>query len=259
MSKIINIRGLELGAKDPKICVPLTGGTKEALLKEVALAKAACADLVEWRVDYFEQAESIGQTREMAFVMREALGEIPLLFTYRTEDGVHQIAVEDYIKLNKELSATGALDLIDVELFMGDRVCKELISCAHENGVKVIISNHDFGGTPPRQQIVERLARMRKLGADIPKIALMPDNPADVLELLAATYEFSSKFADCPIITMSMKWLGCLSRVCGVFFGSAVTFGATDQTSAPGQLATLDVRSIIKILSSKNEMLGEMI
>lgn len=49
---------------------------------------------------------------------------------------------------------------------------------------------------------------MQELGADIPKIAVMPQSRKDVLTLLSATEEMASKYADRPIITMSMSATG---------------------------------------------------
>ena len=78
---------------------------------------------------------------------------------------------------------------------------------------------------------------MQELDADIPKIAVMPQNKKDVLTLLAATEEMVSEYADRPIITMSMAGTGLISRLCGEVFGSALTFGAVGKASAPGQFS----------------------
>ena len=67
---------------------------------------------------------------------------------------------------------------------------------------------------------------MQELGADIPKIAVMPQSRKDVLTLLSATEEMASEYADRPIITMSMSATGLISRLCGGVLGSALTFGA---------------------------------
>ncbi|WP_257593375.1 type I 3-dehydroquinate dehydratase, partial [Klebsiella pneumoniae] len=40
---------------------------------------------------------------------------------------------------------------------------------------------------PAQEDIIYRLRRMQDLGADLPKIAVMPQSPQDVLTLLAAT------------------------------------------------------------------------
>lgn len=75
---------------------------------------------------------------------------------------------------------------------------------------------------------------MQDMNADIPKIAVMPQNRKDVLTLLAATEEMATNYADRPIITMSMAGTGVISRLCGEVFGSSMTFGAAKKASAPG-------------------------
>ena len=55
----------------------------------------------------------------------------------------------------------------------------------------------------------------QELGADIPKIAVMPTCRRDVLTLLCATEEMYTEHADRPIITMSMAGTGLISRLCG--------------------------------------------
>ena len=93
-----------------------------------------------------------------------------------------------------------------------------MIQEAHSYGVKVIASNHDFAKTPEKDEIVRRLRKMQTLGADIPKIALMPNCKKDVLTLLEATLEMSEQYADRPIITMSMAGTGVVSRLTGETF-----------------------------------------
>ena len=40
--------------------------------------------------------------------------------------------------------------LIDVEMFTGDEIVKQIIESAHAAGVKVVASNHDFFKTPDK-------------------------------------------------------------------------------------------------------------
>ena len=156
------------------------------------------------------------------------------------------IEVADYAKLNKEIAATGNVDLVDVEAFTGDEVVKEIIEAAHACGVKVVASNHDFDKTPDKDDIVGRLRKMQDLGADIPKIAVMPQSKLDVLTLLSATEEMNRLYADRPIITMSMAGTGVISRLCGEVFGSALTFGAAGKASAPGQMGVNDLNTVLR-------------
>src|SRR5690606_16373602 len=99
-----------------------------------------------------------------------------------------------YVELNKAVIETGMIDLIDVEVFTGDEFVKDIIERAHVAGVKVIASNHDFHKTPPKEEIIYRLRKMQNLGADILKIAVMPNSKLDVLELLEATVIMSEKY-----------------------------------------------------------------
>ena len=68
-----------------------------------------------------------------------------------------------------------------------------------------------------------------------------------MLTLLAATAEMKDK-ATRPLITMSMGALGMVSRVSGEAFGSAATFGAAKQASAPGQVPVSVLREILATL-----------
>ena len=143
---------------------------------------------------------------------------------------------------------SGLIDLIDVEVFIGDDYVKEMIHVAHKHNVFVVASNHDFDKTPPKSDIIYRLRKMQDLGADIPKIAVMPKTTDDVLTLLAATTEMNENYAEKPIITMSMAGLGAISRVSGITFGSSMTFGAAKNASAPGQLDVKELRYILDVL-----------
>ena len=134
------------------------------------------------------------------------------------------------------------------EVFSGDDAVKNIIQTAHAHGVKVIASNHDFEGTPAREELVARLCKMQDLGADILKIAVMPQTRSDVLTLLSVTEEMSSLHTSRPVITMSMGRTGTLSRLCGEVFGSAVTFASFGKVSAPGQIAIEDLKAGLRLL-----------
>lgn len=249
MAKTITVRHLEFGVGNPKICVPLTSVTADDLLADAIKAKQAGADLVEWRADWYEDVLDPAKLNETAGRLRQTLDDMPILFTYRTEGGAHVIPAGEYIRMNKAIAASGMVDIIDVELFMGDRICEDMVSWAHQHGVKVIISSHDFAKTPSCAELIERMAKMTQLGADIPKVAVMPQHAQDVLELLSATCGYLDVYDSGPVITMSMSWLGSISRISGMFFGSALTFGTAGKASAPGQLAVDEVKQIFGILA----------
>ena len=188
----VKVRNIEIGAGIPKICVPIVGVTREEILAAAETIKSTKADVVEWRVDWYEDIFDFAKTEETMKALREVLGETPILFTFRTskEGGEKSIETETYVELNQNAAKTGLVDLVDVEAFTGDDAVKAVVETAHANGVKVIASNHDFHKTPAKDEIVSRLRKMQELGADIPKIAVMPQNKKDVLTLLSATEEW---------------------------------------------------------------------
>lgn len=246
----VKIRDIEIGAGAPKIIVPIVGVTKEDIIEEAKTFDSIPIDVVEWRVDWFEDVFDFAKVEDVLKDLREVLGNIPLLMTFRTskEGGEKAIEADAYAELNKKAAATGLVDLVDVEAFTGDEVVKDIIEGAHAHDVKVVASNHDFDTTPDKDDIVGRLVKMQELGADIPKIAVMPQCKKDVLTLLEATREMAEEHADRPIITMSMAGTGLISRLCGEVFGSALTFGAVGKASAPGQMNASDLREILTLI-----------
>ena len=246
----IKVRDIEIGAGAPKIIVPIVGVTKDDILNEAKTFDSIPVDVVEWRVDWFEHVFEFDKVEDVLKELRTALGNIPLLLTFRTkkEGGEKAIDTKDYKELNLRAAKTGYVDFIDVEIFTGDDVVREIIDGAHAAGVRVIASNHDFFKTPAKSDIIYRLRKMQDMGADIPKIAVMPQSKRDVLTLLCATEEMVTDYADRPIITMSMAGTGVISRLCGEVFGSSMTFGAAKKASAPGQMGVNDLNTVLDLL-----------
>ena len=248
--KTVQVRNITIGEGRPKICVPIVGQTKEDILLEAGTFERIPVDVVEWRVDWFENVFDTDKVLDVAKDLQTVLKDTPILFTFRTakEGGEKAISSEDYKALNMAVAKSGYVDFIDVEAFTGEEIVKSMIQEAHSYGVKVIASNHDFFKTPAKADIIYRLRKMQDMNADIPKIAVMPQNKKDVLTLLTATEEMASEYADRPIITMSMAGTGLISRLCGEVFGSALTFGAVGKASAPGQMNASDLREILTLI-----------
>lgn len=246
----VEVRGVRIGEGIPKICVPIVGKTRNEILAAADSFESVKKDVVEWRADWFDGVFDFAQVEAVLKELRRVLVNTPILFTFRTanEGGEKAIEPAAYAELNKRAAATGLIDLVDVEAFTGDEVVRDIIESAHESGVVVIASNHDFEKTPEKDEIVRRLRKMQELDADIPKIAVMPQSRKDVLTLLSATEEMASEYADRPIITMSMSATGLISRLCGECFGSALTFGAVGKASAPGQMNASDLSEILNLI-----------
>ena len=207
------------------------------------------ADLIEWRIDFFDQVEDTEKLVETAKKLRQVMGKMPLLTTFRThfEGGVKKLSEEEYFDICRVLIKEKAPDLLDLELFRKTSKLKEIITEAHENNIYIIMSNHDFDKTPATSELERRLTLMKTYGADIAKIAVMPNSARDVLNLLLATDNMKYKL-NCPLITMAMGDLGKVTRISGEVFGSCLTFGTVGDASAPGQIESTNLKGILDTL-----------
>ena len=142
----IKVRDIEIGAGAPKIIVPIVGVTKDDIIAEAKTFDSIPVDMVEWRVDWFENVFEFDKVEEVLKELRDALGNIPILMTFRTskEGGEKAIEPEAYAKLNIKAAQTGYVDFVDVEIFTGDEIVKKIIDGVHAAGARVIASNHDF-------------------------------------------------------------------------------------------------------------------
>ncbi len=215
MTTAVTVKNITFKEGETLICVPLIGKTLDELLTNAQGLVDAGADIIEWRVDHFTHVREIPQVLAALAEIRHTLKALPLLFTFRSkkEGGETEISDEAYFELNRQAALSGLVDVIDIELFNDEAQIRALVNDAHQAGVKVIMSNHDFHKTPAQEDIIYRLRRMQDLGADLPKIAVMPLTPQDVLTLLSATLTMKEKYATRPLITMSMGKSGGVSRV----------------------------------------------
>ena len=141
MNNVIDVRGLKIGSGTPKICVPIVGKTSSEIMDAARALSEVKHDLVEWRVDWFENSTSSIDLLSVLTGLRNILEDTPLLFTFRTsaEGGETEIDKETYFKVNLNAIETGLIDLIDVELFMGEDLATQIIDAAHSRNIKVVI------------------------------------------------------------------------------------------------------------------------
>ena len=247
--KNICIKDIVIGQGRPKICIPIVANDIEEAKKQAAEIITYPADLIEFRADFLEKCFDVEYTIEVIKEVNNIISN-PIIYTFRTgkEGGEKEISSDNYVNLIKRVLESGTIDLIDIEMFMGDEIVSDLIKEAHECGVKVIMSNHEFTKTPIKKELIGRLVKMQKLGADIAKIAVMPNNKMEVLTLLEATVEAYEEHMDIPIVTMSMGKYGMISRMAGEVFGSAITFGCVGKTSAPGQIEVNNLDTALEMI-----------
>ena len=191
------------------------------------------ADLVEFRLDL--ASDPLAQLRAYD-------GDLPLLVTNRVawEGGEAPDTGErlDALETAIELPAVEAVDLEFDALAEGS--AERVRHHAREHGASVVVSVHDFEGTPAPDQLRETLRSACGWG-DVGKMAVTADSPGDVLDVLEATWELMS--AGETVATMAMGEAGRHSRAVAPLYGSRIGYAPVDPAAAtaPGQydLATL--------------------
>lgn len=220
-----------------KICVPVIGRTDEEIKDMMRLAKNSHTDVVEWRVDYYENVNEIDKVIALLKECRTILEDKELLFTYRNEEENKEkgLSAPEYLLLCKTAILTKLIDYIDVEFLLGDTIINSIVKHAKIGHTKVLMSNHDWDSTPRCEIIENRLLKMFEKGADIAKVACMPRGSKDVEEVIHAGEEISKKYHD--IILISMGELGKETRLHPQLSGSCMTFASLpNMASAPGQI-----------------------
>lgn len=247
----ITLRGAPLaGGALPAVCIPLVAPTADALVAEAAAAAAKRPDLLEWRVDHFEGIARSFDVVALAARLKQQAGGLPVLFTCRSarEGGAAVPLSDDGIAaLHAAVAASGAVDLLDIEMAADARHVDAVRAAARAHGLALVLSFHDFQRTPPLADLLARFRQAHALGADLAKVAVMPQSQGDVLTLLQATWQASEELP-IAVAGMAMGPLGAVSRVGGGVFGSALTFAVGQQASAPGQLPIDDLRAALAAL-----------
>ena len=238
------------GGRVPAICAPLVASTREELAREAAAVAALQPDLIEWRVDFFAALADTAQVLAAAGAVHQAAGGIPILFTRRSQrEGGQPIALAEpeVLALYAAVAASGTVAALDFEMENAAADVARVRELARAHGLALVLSFHDFHATPADAQLQARFAQAQRLGADVAKLAVMPQDMQDVHRLLGATLEASRSLA-VPVVSMAMGPLGAVSRLCGGAFGSALTFAVGSAPSAPGQIPIADVRAAVAVL-----------
>lgn len=244
--KTLKLRDTVIGEGIPKIAVSIIGKTKEEIESLAKRIDPGVVDILEWRADFYDDVFQIKNVLEILRILRNLVSDMPIIFTFRTksEGGEKDIDTNYYIDLNKAVAETRNADLIDVEIFLGNKILKETIQYIHNQGVYVIGSNHDFTSTPKKKDIIKRVLLCENLGADIIKVSFMPNSVEDIINLLSVTNYVNNQI-NRPIITIAMGKLGIITRISGETFGSSVTFGSMGKVSAPGQIPVENLKTIL--------------
>ena len=249
MQKPFEIKGIMIGEGRPVICVPVVEKTTEGVVTKIRELGEKKVQMLEWRVDCYEEVGNPESVKKVLEQVKPFVRESIFLFTFRTKQQGGSLRMEErkILQLNEIAAKSGCADMIDLEFFEATRPEKE-IRRFQRMGVRIIASHHDFDGTPDERILHMLMDQMQQGGADVAKLAVMPNSVDDVVRLLKLTNDTRQKYPTLPVVTMSMGGLGVISRLSGEVFGSCITFGADGAVSAPGQMQMEKLADILDAL-----------
>lgn len=134
-----------------------------------------------------------------------------------------------------------ALDVVswaDVEV--ESPIAAEVVAAARARRRRIIVSHHDFTGTPDAARLDAIVERAARLGPDVIKLATMIRSPADhdlLIDLLRRRRQSTGP----SLALIGMGPLGTTLRSYLPCVGSRLTYGYLDETAAPGQLPAAEL------------------
>jgi 3-dehydroquinate dehydratase/shikimate dehydrogenase len=223
-----------------RICLCLTAGTLARDL-ELLEKNRPYIDLAELRVDCLEPDER--------FLIRrfpEQAG-IPVILTIRRdlEGGQFSEGESSRLRLLARGLAFAEADrrknfaYIDLE---EDLNVPSLEDAARTFGTRIIRSSHNFAGIDG--DIPGKLRKLRRVGDEIAKIALMARNSADALALVRAAREEEGT----DKIFLCMGRYGAFTRILAEKLGSQICYASAEEAplAAPGQLFARDLAELYR-------------
>jgi 3-dehydroquinate dehydratase-1 len=150
-------------------------------------------------------------------------------------------------------SIGNGVDYIDLELEMLQDMKHKIISKARSCSSQVIVSHHDYSGTPGKETLLDLIQACKKAGADIVKLACQVMEPADNIRLLAL-YE-----ANQQLVIIGMGKLGTITRIAGPLLGGLFTYAAPGQEmeTAAGQLTRESLQLVYGLIGADIDEPGE--
>lgn len=129
---------------------------------------------------------------------------------------------------------------IDIEL-RSAKALAPVVAEAHQSGRTVILSHHDFKGTPSLAVLKKLASRAASEGADVFKVASLLRDPKDLQRLI----ELQLSSPGIPVVAMGMGGAGRFSRLVLSGFGSPLCYGWLGKPQVPGQWPALRLRSLL--------------
>ncbi|MCX5834291.1 MAG: type I 3-dehydroquinate dehydratase [Deltaproteobacteria bacterium] len=223
------------------ICVSvLTENSRDA--RRMMERGYAVADAVELRIDRMKAPD-------LPALIGARKGKIIVTNRRKEESGFFEGNERNRVDLLKQAVALGA-SYVDIEASTAKKLIGELAAAIEVYGgiTKVMVSHHDFNGTPSWKVLLGRLNACRALGADVVKIVTYANAVEDNLRVLQLIPEALGEGQ--KIVAFCMGPKGRASRIMAPVFGSLLSYASLRKgaETAPGQLTVSEMREALRFI-----------
>ena len=225
-----------------KICVPIQVSTQKEVIKRLHQV-AKQADLAEIWLD---------QIKDLNLKTLLKAKPLPVVCVCKrpADKGKFKGSFEELSRVLLEAIKFGA-NYVDIPLNMPEKLSKKVVQEARKKKCKVIVSYHDFEGTPDYPKLVKMTQKMTQKGANVVKLASMTRDLQDMVDIISLGKYLEGSNTRHILIAMGQK--GILSRTLTPTLGGEMMFatlGKKGQT-APGQLSVKELKRAWSLIKPK--------
>jgi 3-dehydroquinate dehydratase/shikimate dehydrogenase len=195
---------------------------------------------IEFRLDFLEKPQLLTAR------LKQFLADAPLITAIATcrrkaNGGEFTGSATDEME-HLLAAAKSGCHIIDVEIETAEALKKGALDRLREAGAVVMLSFHDFKGTPDLDAVY---ARMEKFAPDFYKIVPTAKILTDNLKIVALLEKHAE---DANVVSLAMGSSGVMTRLLGPRYGSLFTFGAATvgEETAPGQVAARTMQELYR-------------
>jgi 3-dehydroquinate dehydratase/shikimate dehydrogenase len=221
----------------PKICIALGFPEVNALLAHATQEAESGETFLEFRLDYLPHPmDGVKAIRHFL----ESHPEVCLLATCRRHQnqGRFNGSIEEQLRILEAAVDAGAR-AVDVEIESAENARSGLENL--RNRCTLIVSFHNFTGTPALDPILRRMMKVPAGGYKLVTTARKPSDNYRVLSLGRATRT--------PLVMLAMSEMGLATRVLSTVFGGLYTYAApnTAEGTASGQISARLLRNLYRV------------
>lgn len=157
-----------------------------------------------------------------------------LIFTYRISEENEETAKEQiFAAVNKGVA------YIDIETEAPDKFIKQIRAAINKKltmgRTKLIISHHDYEGTPDFATLKKIVADCKKRGADIVKLVTTANSVADASRVLQLYDAKDLAVKTSELVAFAMGEKGRFTRIASLYKGAPYTYCSATNPTATGQ------------------------